>query len=33
MFFGYDIGVPDKVSFEYDGLNVVAHYSSADGAR
>ncbi|XP_045168083.1 cation-dependent mannose-6-phosphate receptor-like isoform X2 [Mercenaria mercenaria] len=30
---GYDIGVPDKVSFNYDGLNVIANYVSQDGTR
>ncbi|KAL4222887.1 hypothetical protein ACF0H5_018927 [Mactra antiquata] len=29
----YDIGVPDKVTFDYDGLNVVAKYESSDGTR
>lgn len=30
---GYDVGVPDKVSFQYDGLNVIANYVSQDGSR
>lgn len=29
----YDIGVPDKVSFNYDGQNVIAQYQSFDGTR
>jgi len=29
----YDLGRPDNVAFSYDGLNVVATYTSQDGSR